>query len=108
MAEKSNQVKPWLKHYVNGVPEEIKFEDVFLIDFLDRWAKLRADDDALIFQGYRMSFKELKDKVDRLASCLADFGIRKGDRVAILMPKSDPLRYQLLCHPQGRRNCRHE
>ncbi len=90
MAEKSNQVKPWLEHYVDGVPEEIKFEDIFLIDFLDRWAKLRADDDALIFQGYRMSFKELKDKVDRLASSLSGFGIKKGDRVAILMPNLIP------------------
>ncbi len=76
--EKSYQAKPWLKHYVNGVPENIEFEDVFLPDFLERWAMKRPNEDALIFQGYKMSFKELKDKVDRLATSLSGFGIKRG------------------------------
>lgn len=88
--EKSYQAKPWLKHYVNGVPEDIEFENVFLPDFLERWAVKRADEDALIFQGYKMSFKELKDKVDRLATSLSGFGIKKGDSVAILLPNVIP------------------
>jgi len=40
----------------------------------------RPNEDALIFQGYKMSFKELKDKVDRLATSLSGFGIKKGER----------------------------
>ncbi len=88
--EKSYQAKPWLKHYVNGVPENIEFEDVFLPDFLERWAMKRPNEDALIFQGYKMSFKELKDKVDRLATSLSGFGIKKGDSVAILLPNVIP------------------
>jgi len=90
MTEISYQSKPWLKHYVKGVPEELNFKDLFLLDFLEKWAESRPDDDALIFQGYRMSFKELNNKVDRLASCLFDFGVRKGDRVAILLPNIIP------------------
>ncbi|MBW1641343.1 MAG: long-chain fatty acid--CoA ligase [Deltaproteobacteria bacterium] len=86
----SYQAKPWLKHYVNGVPEDIEFEDVFLPDFLERWALKRPDVHALIFQGYKMSFKELKDKVDRLATSLSGFGIKKGDSVAILLPNVIP------------------
>ena len=90
MAEKSYRAKPWLEHYVDGVPEEIKFEDIFMLDFLERWAKQRTDEDALIFQGYKMSFKELKNMVDRLATSLSGFGIKKGDRVAILLPNVIP------------------
>lgn len=88
--EKSYQEKPWLKHYVNGVPENIAFEDVFLPDFLERWATKRPNENALVFQGYQMSYRELKDKVDRLATIFSHLGIKKGDRVAILLPNVIP------------------
>lgn len=90
MTEISYQAKPWLKHYVKGVPEEIEFEDLLLVEFLERWAERRPYEDALIFQGYGMSYRDLKDKVYRLANCLFDFGIRKGDKVAILLPNLIP------------------
>lgn len=91
MAEVSYQAKPWLKHYADGVPREIEFEELCLPDFLERSAKRYPDHDALLFQDDKMSYKELKDKVDRLATCLSDFGIKKGDSVAILLPNLIPL-----------------
>ena len=88
--EDSTVKKPWLKHYTESVPEEVDFEDVCMPEFLDRWARKRPDEDALIFQGYRMSFKELKENVDRLATVLSGFGVIKGDSVAILLPNTIP------------------
>ena len=90
MTEKSYQAKPWLKYYADGVPEEIEFEELCLPDILERAAKRYPDKDALLFQENKMSFKELKDKVDRLATCLSGFGIKKGDSVAILLPNLIP------------------
>jgi long-chain acyl-CoA synthetase len=90
MTEKSYQAKPWLKHYADGVTEEIAFEELCLPDILERTAKRYPDKDALIFKEDKMSFKELKDKVDRLATCLSGFGIKKGDSVAILLPNLSP------------------
>ena len=90
MTEKSYQAKPWLKHYADGVTEEIEFEELCLPDILERAAKRYPDKDALIFKEDKMSFKELKDKVDRLATCLSGFGIKKGDSVAILLPNLSP------------------
>jgi long-chain acyl-CoA synthetase len=90
MTEKSYQAKPWLKHYADGVTEEIEFEELCLPDILERTAKRYPDKDALIFKEDKMSFKELKDKVDRLATCLSGFGIKKGDSVAILLPNLSP------------------
>jgi len=90
MTEKSYQAKPWLKYYADGVPEEIEFEELCLPDILERAAKRYPDKDALLFQEDKMSFKELKDKVDRLATCLSGFGIKKGDSVAILLPNLIP------------------
>jgi long-chain acyl-CoA synthetase len=90
MSQEITLEAPWLKHYDQGVPKDVEFEDVSMIEFLDRWATKRPDEDALIFQGYRMSFKEFRENVDRLATALSNFGVKKGDSVAILLPNTIP------------------
>ena len=84
------QDKVWLRSYEEGVPEFLDYEEVCMPDYLERSASKFPDRDALIFQGYRMTFSELKDMVDRFAACLASFGIQKGDAVAILLPNLIP------------------
>jgi len=78
--------KPWLKSYEEGVPEHISFEDILLPQMLDRTAGEFPDKPALIFEGYPATFRQLQEMTDRFASGLYDFGIRKGDAVAILLP----------------------
>jgi long-chain acyl-CoA synthetase len=91
MAETATYLdKPWLKSYEKGVPEFVKYKEVCLPDILTGTASEFPDNDALIFQGYVMKFKELKEMVDRFATCLADFGIKKGDSVSILLPNLIP------------------
>ena len=84
------QYKPWLKHYEKGVSEKIEFEEAFLHEFLERSAGKFPDKTALIFQGYKVTYRELNDMANRFAACLIDFGIDKGDSVAILLPNSIP------------------
>ncbi len=82
--------KPWLQHYFEGVPAVINYEELTIPDILDRSAEKWPDRDALIFQGYRMTFRELQEAVDSFASCLQSFGVCKGDAVAILLPNMIP------------------
>jgi len=82
--------KPWLKHYENGIPETIQFEETCLPTFLERSAKEFPDHTALLFQGFKVSFRELNDMVNRFSACLSGFGIQKGDSVAILLPNVIP------------------
>jgi len=84
------QDKPWLANYQDNVPEHVSYETAFLGEFLDRSAMEFPDKMALIFQGYQVTYQELNDMVNRFASALADFGIRKGDSVAILLPNVIP------------------
>lgn len=81
---------PWTAHYEDGVPEQIDYEAVCLPEFLERSARDFPDNMALLFQGYRMSYRELKAMVDRFATVLTGFGIQKGDSVAILLPNVIP------------------
>lgn len=82
--------KPWLKSYEKAVPATINYEEICMPDILDRRAKQFPDSTALIFQGYKLTYKQFKEMVDRFATCLTDFGIRQGDAVAILLPNVIP------------------
>ena len=90
MAETRYQEKLWLKSYEEGVPEFVKYEEICMSDMLDRSAKKFPDKPALLFQGTTVTFRQLKEMTDRFAACLADFGIKKGDAVAILLPNIVP------------------
>jgi amino acid adenylation domain-containing protein len=42
---------------------------------------------ALVFNGTRLTYGALEEASNRLAHLLADAGVRRGDRVALMMPK---------------------
>jgi long-chain acyl-CoA synthetase len=84
------QDKPWLKSYQKGVPEHLKYLDICMPAVLDGTASKFPEKIALIFQGYEVTYAQLKDMVDRFATCLTDFGVKKNDAVAILLPNVIP------------------
>jgi long-chain acyl-CoA synthetase len=86
----AEQARPWLTFYEKGVPENVDYEETCLPDFLDRAAIMFPDNMALLFQGYQVTYRQLKEMVDRFATALAGFGIKKGDSVAILLPNLIP------------------
>ncbi|MBI4992480.1 MAG: long-chain fatty acid--CoA ligase [Candidatus Harrisonbacteria bacterium] len=52
----------------------------------DRAVKEYPNNAALIFYGKRISYQDLQKQVDRLAAALQNAGVKKGDRVAIMLP----------------------
>jgi acyl-CoA synthetase (AMP-forming)/AMP-acid ligase II len=52
--------------------------------YVDRWADRKPDDEAIVFGDRRISWSELKARVDRVAKGFLEFGIQKGDRIAFL------------------------
>jgi long-chain acyl-CoA synthetase len=81
---------PWKTHYEPGVPLQISYDDICLPEFLELSAKQFPNNPALIFEGYQLSYQQLHSLVNRLAGAIADLGIIKGDRVAILLPNIIP------------------
>jgi len=51
--------KPWLKFYPKGVPANIKYEEICLHDVLERTISKYGQQDALIFQGFRITYNDL-------------------------------------------------
>ncbi len=81
---------PWLAHYEKGVQARLEYEETCLPEYLDRSARDFPDNMALLFQGYRVTYRQLQEMVDRFAAVLVGFGIKKGDSVAILLPNVIP------------------
>ena len=78
--------RPWFQHYDPGVPRKATFENLTLPQFLERAAAAHPDTIAVVFLNGRLTYRELKDQVDRLATALAALGVAKDQRVAIQLP----------------------
>jgi len=86
--------KPWLKHYDKGVPATIDYPPIPLDRFLTNAAAKHPDHAATIFGAMvgsrlmdaKLSYRQLDDAVNRLAAGLQGMGLKKGDRVAIMLP----------------------
>lgn len=87
--------KPWLAHYDDSVPASLDYPQVTLPQVLENSARRYPDQTALNLVlrylgptsiGARLSYRQLMDQVNRFASALAALGVRKGDRVALMLP----------------------
>jgi len=69
---------------------------------IDRHLETRADQVAIIWEGNnpaddaKITYRELHEKVCRLANVLKDRGVSKGDRVCIYMPMIPEATYAML------------
>jgi long-chain acyl-CoA synthetase len=83
---------PWVRFYEEGVPKSITFPSWTLPDLLDASAREFPDKTALTFFAdpklppSRMTYGQLRDASLRFATALYQLGVRKGDRVAIMLP----------------------
>ena len=78
--------RPWLASYPDGIPADFDFPKVPLTRLLDDAAASFPANTALAFLGTKLTYKQLKEDVDRFATALAGLGVGKGDRVAIVLP----------------------
>lgn len=78
--------KVWLKAYEDGVPHAIEIPEKTLGQLLDEAVAERPNAAAVVFFGKRLPYRELGRLVDKFATALTRLGVKKGDRVAIMMP----------------------
>jgi long-chain acyl-CoA synthetase len=81
--------RPWIKAYNEGVNPDIDIPDKkSAVDLFNEATEKWADKTALVFYGNKIKYRELRDKVDRFATALAALGVKKGDRVGLLLLNS--------------------
>jgi long-chain acyl-CoA synthetase len=79
-------LRPWEQHYDYWVRPRMTYPDRPLGDILSITAVQRPEKVATHFLGAELTFLDLKHRSDALAASLAELGIGKGDRVAIMLP----------------------
>ncbi len=88
----------WYQHYEKDVPTTLNYLQAPLYKLLDDSAAEYPDRAALVFGAVAhklpgqplmdasMSYRDLRDAVNRFANGLVKLGVKKGDRVAIYLP----------------------
>lgn len=80
--------KVWLNRYPADVPAEITADRyTSLIDLFEHAVKRYADQPAFINMGQAMTYRKLEERSRAFAAYLQQgLGLKKGDRVALMMP----------------------
>ncbi|MBN1547283.1 MAG: AMP-binding protein [Syntrophaceae bacterium] len=79
----------WLKHYEPKMPHSLKpYPEITMMDVVAETVRQRPHHTALLFKGARMSYSELGRLSDNFGAALVAAGVKKGERVVLLLPNS--------------------
>jgi len=73
-------------YHPQGVPRSLSYPERPLYEILENSAVKYPWRTALIYYGRRISYSKLWEQSLRVASTLAEKGLKKGDRVALMLP----------------------
>jgi len=74
------------KNWPEGVPHTIEYPEIPIFKMLDESAEKHPEATAIIFQDKIITYRELKDQVDRFATALQNMGVEREDKVALFLP----------------------
>ncbi len=80
--------QPWLEHYEQGVPRSFTPTEMTLPRMLERAVERFPHRTAIDFLGHTQTYRQLLKNVHHFAAGLQQLGVRKGERVAIMLPNS--------------------
>jgi long-chain acyl-CoA synthetase len=78
----------WFKFWPEGVPYHIDYPEIPLFRFLEDSAQKYPDDVAFVHENKSLTYLELNEQTYRLARGLNRLGVKKGDRVVLLLHNS--------------------
>lgn len=80
------ETSAWLQHYPEWTPHQLDYADVTLVDVYNANMNRCPDNPATWFFGRTHTYADIDELVKKAAAGLRALGVRKGDRVAILLP----------------------
>lgn len=79
--------RPWLAHYDEGIPATVgPYEEITAVDLVRRHAAERPDAPVMRFEGAVTTYGALLAQAEAFAAALEGRGVKKGDRVALVLP----------------------
>lgn len=91
--------KPWMKKY-NGVSVPIVESTVYERIYNEN--KNHLNDNALNYFGHKISYGEMFNKIEQVEKAMLTYGVKRGDRVVLMMSATPELVYTVLaCGKMG-------
>ncbi|MFD1706361.1 long-chain-fatty-acid--CoA ligase [Siminovitchia sediminis] len=81
-------MKPWLDLYPDAIPHALEYERKTVQQFLTDAANQYPEKTAIHFMGKKLTYLELYESALKMAHYLLGLGVKKGDRVAIMLPNT--------------------
>jgi long-chain acyl-CoA synthetase len=78
--------RPWHAQYEPQVPVAPEIPNVTLHEMLERTVRDYPNNTATIFFGKRLTYAQLDEHANRFAAGLQSLGVRRGDKVALILP----------------------
>ncbi|WP_142827672.1 AMP-binding protein [Planococcus soli] len=78
--------KPWLAHYPPEIPHTLTYPSMPVQEYLTKAYEKYPQKVAIHFMGKELSYEELYQSSMKFANYLQKIGIKKGDRVSIMLP----------------------
>jgi long-chain acyl-CoA synthetase len=78
--------KPWFKFWPETVPKHIDYPAISLSDLLRKTAEKYPNKPSTVYFDRAISYKDLNNTVDKIATALSRMGVEKGDKIALLLP----------------------
>ena len=78
--------RAWLEHYSDWTPHTLDYGDKTIVDYYRNNLRVNGNKSATYFFGKTQTYAELDTQVRAAAAGLKAFGIRPGDKVAIVLP----------------------
>lgn len=78
--------KPWLAHYPPEVPKTLEYKSMPVQEYLTHAYEQFPKKTAIHFMGRDVSYEELYESSMKFANYLQGLGIKKGDRVSVMLP----------------------
>lgn len=78
--------KPYFKYYAPWTPQTLEYPDTSMVHMFQQTIQNSGNLTALEFFGASTTYQQLGDQVNAFAAGLRSLGVKRGDRVAIIMP----------------------
>lgn len=87
-SEEPGGKRPWVMHYDPNVPPKLEYPVLTINALLDKALELHEDAIFLRFHGSALTYGQVGRLLQRLSQNLARLGLKKGQRVALLLPNT--------------------
>jgi len=91
--ERTERPRPWLDHYPEAVPRTLApYPEMSAFGMLERTVQRFPGSPAVAFpvapMARSLTYQQLMDEVEQMSRALAAIGVKKGDRVGLLLPNT--------------------